>query len=101
MALEQEIKLPVESLALVREALVRAGGRLVTPEELEENWVLDRADAAVVRSGQLLRVRRWGARAWITHKGPATVAHGVKSRRELEVEVSDSGAALELFAALG
>jgi adenylate cyclase, class 2 len=99
--IEHEIKLPVDGLVAIRKALAEAGARLEVPLELEQNWVLDHADNALARSGELLRVRRAGARSWLTHKGPATFAAGVKNRQELEVSVGDAAATVAILEALG
>jgi adenylate cyclase class 2 len=101
VALEHEIKVPVASLDAVRVRLEAAGAALREPETFEENWVLDDRDGGVRARGCLLRVRRWGARAFLTYKGEARFAGGVKTREELETEVADPEAVLQVFAALG
>jgi adenylate cyclase class 2 len=101
VTLEHEIKVPVASLAAVRARLEAAGAARRERETFEENWVLDDGAGSVRSSGCLLRVRRWGARAFLTFKGAATFAGGVKTREELETEIADPEAVLKLFAALG
>jgi adenylate cyclase class 2 len=101
MALEHEIKVPVESLAALRSVVAGSGAKLREAETFEENWVLDDAAGSVAARGCLLRVRRWGARSYLTYKGPARFAGGVKTREELETTVGDPATVLLLLAALG
>ena len=101
MALEHEIKVPVESLAALRSVVAGSGATLREAETFEENWVLDDAAGSVAARGCLLRVRRWGARSFLTYKGPARFAAGVKTREELETTVGDPATVLLLLAALG
>jgi adenylate cyclase class 2 len=101
VALEHEIKVPVASLAAVRARLEAAGAALRERETFEENWVLDDRDGSVRGRGCLLRVRRWGARSYLTFKGAARFAGGVKTREELETEVADPEVVLQVLAALG
>ena len=101
MALEHEIKVPVPSLEAVRERLRGVGAERRHEATFEENWVLDDRGGTLGASGCLLRVRRWGDAAWLTFKGPARFAGGVKTREELETAVGDPETALRLLAALG
>lgn len=101
MALEHEIKLPVASLDVVRSRLRECGASLRQAATFEDNWVLDDNARRLATGGCLLRVRRWGDAAFITFKGPARFAGGVKTRQEIETTVGDDATALELFAALG
>ncbi len=99
--LEQEMKIPVPSLAEVRLRLHRRGATLVQASALEDNWVLDDRDRTLAAAGRLLRVRRCAGRSVLTLKGPASFSAGVKSRTELETEVGDGETALEVLATLG
>ncbi len=101
MALEHEIKLHVDSLDGVRSRLRERGASLRQAATFEDNWVLDDDSRRIGAAGCLLRVRRWGDAAFVTFKGPARFAGGVKTREEIETTVGDAAIALELMAALG
>ena len=101
VALEHEIKVPVRSLADVRERLRASVAVLRHGDTFEENWVLDDAGRSIAAAGCLLRVRRWGARSYLTYKGPASFAGGVKTREEIETTVGDPEIVLRALAALG
>lgn len=99
--LEQEMKIPVASLADVRRRLVERGAHTLDSFALEDNWVLDEKGGTMAASGQLLRVRRFGGRSTLTLKGEASFSAGVKSRVEIETEVGDAEQALAILGALG
>jgi adenylate cyclase class 2 len=101
MALEHEIKVPVGSLAAVRDRLRAGAATLRHGETFEENWVLDDAEGSVAARGCLLRVRRWGGHSYLTFKGPARFAGAVKTREEIETTVGDPEIVLRALAALG
>jgi adenylate cyclase class 2 len=99
--LEQEMKIPVPSLAQVRRRLQERGGRLLDSAAFEDNWVLDDGGRSLAAAGRLLRVRRFGTTCLITLKGAASFSGGVKTRTELETEVADADTALAILAGLG
>lgn len=99
--LEQEMKIPVPSLAELRRRLKGRGGTLLQPSALEDNWVLDDKGRTLAAAGRLLRVRQFAGRSVLTLKGPASFSAGVKSRTELETEVGDGEIALRVLATLG
>jgi adenylate cyclase, class 2 len=99
--LEQEMKIPVASLADVRRRVVARGGTLLDPFELEDNWVFDDAGGSLAAAGRLLRLRRFGRRSTLTLKGAAHFSAGVKSRSEMETEVGNGEQALAILTALG
>ena len=101
MALEHEIKLRVAELDGIRARLREVGAVLRQAATFEDNWVLDDAAGSIGGGGCLLRVRRWGDAAYVTFKGPARFAGGVKTRQEIETPVGDAAVTLELLAALG
>jgi adenylate cyclase, class 2 len=101
MSLEHEIKVPVSSLDVVRLRLRDSGATLRHGAMFEENWVLDDAGRTIAARGCLLRVRRWGEVSYLTYKGPARFAAGVKTREELETGVGDPEVVLQALAALG
>lgn len=98
---ESELKLPVADLAPVRDRLAAAGGECLRPAAREHNVLFDTAERRLADRHCALRLRRWGEQAWLTFKGPPTVADGVKSRHEIETRVADPDAAEALLRALG
>ena len=101
MSIEREIKVPVRRLDPVRAALGELGADRLEPMTFEDNLVFDDAAHTLAGSGRLLRLRRWGAVATLTYKGPASFVDGVKHRQELETPVADFEATLAILAALG
>ncbi len=99
--LEQEMKIPVTSLAPVRQRLVEVGAQRVHPELREDNWVLDDRARTLAAAGRLLRVRQAGDGAALTVKEPGTFVGGIKSRVELETAVASAGQTLAILGALG
>ena len=63
--------------------------------------MFDDAHATLRRAGRILRLRRTPGRATLTWKGPATFAQDVKSREELELDVSDADTFQKVLAGLG
>lgn len=100
MALEQEVKLPFDSLEAARHAVTTAGGRLVLSRRLLDDQLFDSTDGRLRASGTALRVRRDGSQGVITWKGPARPGP-VKSREELETTVGNADLLERLLAALG
>ena len=98
---EEEIKVPVASLAAVRARLAEHGAVLAEPAVLEENWVFDDAEGSLARSGRLLRLRRFGARTILTFKEAGRFEGGIKSRPEFETGLTDGDGGLAILAALG
>jgi adenylate cyclase class 2 len=105
MATETEVKLSVASHAPVRGRLIELGAtrRGVV---LETNYIFDRHDGTLRGQGCGLRVRvarsleEDSVRATLTFKGPVK-SGPVKSREELEVELSDGAVGAEMLRRLG
>ncbi len=93
MAREIEVKLRIGPAAAMREVLDRDGFALHRGREKEVNLVFDSPAARLIERGQLLRLRRAGARTILTYKGPTENAKH-KSREEIELSLDD-GEALE------
>lgn len=101
---EIELKFPVVHLTALQGRLEAAGFRVDTPRTFEHNTLYDTAERGLKGSGQLLRVRRYGARQTVTHKrrpdeGEADSFY--KVRIETESEVADGAALAEIFERLG
>ncbi len=105
MALEIELKLQVESHDAVRERLRELGG-CFDGVYLETNFILDRPDGTLRRLGKGLRVRSMACEqgepvsSTLTFKGPRQ-AGAVKTREEVEVEVSDADNTCSILESLG
>lgn len=101
MPTETEIKLRLkEDLAAARARIEALGYRVETPRQHEADQLYDREGAPLRQTDQILRLRRRGARATLTYKGPAQRSPH-KSRPEIEVDVSDGAALEQMLAALG
>ena len=88
MPREIEIKLRIASAPAMREALTHNGYIVHHPREKEVNLVFDSPAVRLIEHGQLLRLRRIGARTILTYKGPAENAKH-KSREEIELALDD------------
>jgi adenylate cyclase class 2 len=98
---EIEIKLPCEDLDAVRGKLRKLGATPRTPLHFESNDMYDDSAGRIAGSGRALRLRRAGAAAFLTFKGPARFEGGVKVREERETLVSDLEETAAILAALG
>lgn len=98
--MEQEIKLAFEDIEAARRAVQAAGARLDISARLIDDQLFDTPDAQLRRAGTGLRVRRDGARTFLTYKGPVQPGP-VKSREELETEVADAGIVEGIVRGLG
>lgn len=99
--LETEMKMPVASLAAVRQRLIVSGATRLLETTLEDNWVLDDAGGSLRRDGRLLRLRCYGGKTLLTFKEPGEFKAGVKSRPEFETVVESAEGMLVILAALG
>ena len=97
---EQEVKLVFESLEAARLAVTTAGGRLVVSRRLLVDTLFDTPDRRFLQEHCALRLRRDGARALLTFKGPPQPGP-VKSREEIETDVGSADVAERLIRALG
>jgi adenylate cyclase class 2 len=98
--LEQEVKLEFANVEAARRSVEATGARLVVSRRLLDDRLFDTADERLRQADCALRVRRDGARACFTFKGPAEPGP-VKSREEIETQVGDADVAEALFRALG
>ncbi len=99
---ESETKLRMDGPDAARRALAGLGARPARERHLEDNTLYDDAHYSLFDSGRALRLRRAGGRAIVTFKGPKEErADGVKSRPEIELEVTDADAFDSILVALG
>ncbi len=85
---ETEVKLYTPDLAAVAASLEAARATLTKPRVFERNFRYDRADGSLTAGGIVLRLRQDEA-VKLTYKSDASMARGIVSRFEAEVEVSD------------
>ena len=100
MPVEHEVKLSFESFEAARRAVIAAGGRLVVSRRLLVDDLFDTPDARLKQGGCALRLRRDGARAFLTFKGPAQPGP-VKSREEHETGVASPEVTEQVIRGLG
>jgi adenylate cyclase class 2 len=100
-SIETEVKIELADLPKVRDRLVQLGFRIRTPRAFEDNWIFDYPDRSLARRSQLLRVRSFGERAWITLKTPSRRSTRYKIRQELETELGDAQVVRQLLGILG
>jgi adenylate cyclase class 2 len=101
LAVEREVKLAFESIEAARRAVIAAGGRLVVSRRLLIDWQFDRPDRHLRDQGCALRLRRDGAQAVLTFKGPVIADGPFKSREEHETTVGSAEVAERIVRALG
>ncbi len=99
--IEAEIKIPVEDLDSIREALIGAHATTVHSMAREVNLLLDTDDRCLQDAGNILRLRRYGCRHILTFKGPAVYHGPVKERPEHETEIENTERMLEILDHLG
>jgi adenylate cyclase class 2 len=99
--IEAEIKIPVENLDSIREALIGGRATSVHPMAREVNLLLDTDDGCLQDAGNILRLRRYGSRHILTFKGPAVYHGPVKERPEHETEIENTEKMLEILDHLG
>ena len=100
MAIEQEVKLGYPDVEAARLAVTTAGGRLMAARRLLDDCFFDTADQRLRRASQALRLRRDGATATLTWKGPPRPGV-VKSREELEAGCTEPADLAAVLGALG
>jgi adenylate cyclase class 2 len=97
---EIEIKFRVDDLRALSRRLRAAGFRLITRRTHELNTLYDLPGQELRRKGQLLRLRKYGAKWVLTHKAKG-VAGKHKIRMELETGVEDGVKMDAILRALG
>ena len=90
---EVEIKFRIDNLREVTRRLRRNGFRLLTQRTHEMNTLYDFPDKRLRRSGQLLRLRKYGSEWLLTHKAKGRAGRH-KTRIETQTKV-DSGQKME------
>jgi adenylate cyclase class 2 len=106
MPVETEIKIRLSESALsARQLLHQHGFGETGPRQLETDQAFDLPGGTLRFSDRLLRLRSAGGRWTVTYKGPAyddPPGHPVhKSRQEIETEITDGRAFVQILAGLG
>ncbi len=97
---EVEIKFVLDSVRALERKLRALGFRRLTPRTHEMNTLYDLPGAVLRRRGELLRLRQYGKRWTLTHKGRG-IAGRHKTRVEHETSVADGGRMDSILRALG
>ncbi len=101
MADEIEIKFEIGEEMALRQRLGECGFREVTARTHEFNTVYDTERGELRARGELLRLRKYGSKWVLTHKGAAEWGAKHKTRRETETEVAKGEEMGEILTALG
>jgi adenylate cyclase class 2 len=104
MAIETEIKFPVDDLSQLASRLQMAGFTLQTPRSFESNVLYDTPDRRMRARTEILRIRNYAGHWTVTHKRVPDSGIGEdrhKHRVETETEVSDGPTMAEVFISLG
>ncbi|HZS46604.1 MAG TPA: class IV adenylate cyclase [Blastocatellia bacterium] len=96
---ETEVKLPMRDLMPLNKTDLKVYE--VTPRHFEDNWLLDTPQFDLRGHGTALRVRFANGTGTVTYKGPAQAEQSFKVREEIESQISDPDAMLEIFQRLG
>jgi adenylate cyclase class 2 len=97
---EVEIKFRVADPQALTEKLRSAGCRLKTPRTHEMNTLYDRPGQPLRRTGQLLRLRKYGSEWLLTHKNKGSSGRH-KTRVETQTKVEDGEKMESIIQALG
>ena len=102
--IELELKSVVPDLAAAREAMERAGAKLVFAGRLEDRRY-DVADRSLTRRDHVLRLRVYrdaaGSRAVLDWKGPTEYENGYKRREELSTSIGEPDTLIRMLERLG
>ena len=98
---ETEIKVHVTRPTLLKKRLRALGATLAQRRHFEENEILDFKDGRVRKARSLVRLRTAEKTGYLAFKGPRTIRHGFKSRREIEISLANPVALREILQAIG
>ena len=102
MAVETEVKLRLPQGAEHTRALLEQHGfRITVPRQLETDQTFDLPTGELRQTSRLLRLRSAGDRWTVTYKGPPAAGDRHKSREEIESEVTDGPAFVQILERLG
>ncbi len=98
---EIEVKIRVNDVAAVHQAILSSGGMLEKDRHLEENTLFDLRSRDLTKKGSALRVRRTGRKVYLAFKGPAQKSRRFKIREEHETEVRNEKQLGRILRSLG
>jgi len=98
--METEAKFYLSDLVALENKLVARDAKLEISRTHEYNLRFDTSDGAYTRTYRVIRLRRDG-KIRLTYKGPGEIVEGVRTREEIEFEVSDFDAAQTFIESLG
>lgn len=98
---ETEVKIRIQSPAVIRARLKRLDFVRIHPKTLEDNVLFDTPGRALRQVRSILRIRQYGSRWTVTYKGTPEADPYFKSRVELESAVENPEALRGIFVALG
>ncbi|MDR1728550.1 MAG: class IV adenylate cyclase [Acidobacteriota bacterium] len=105
MATETEVKIRlgggIAGVEAFCQRLLSAGAECVSERSFEDNVLVDFPDGRLRAAKCALRVRSAGGKGLLTYKGAPVEDSLFKSREELETEVGDPAAALEIVRRIG
>jgi adenylate cyclase, class 2 len=99
-ALEREIKLRFENVAAARAAVAAAGAQPRRGRRLQQDALVDTEEGFLRARRSALRVRSEEGKTVLTFKGPVHPST-MKLREEIETDVADGAALLELLERAG
>lgn len=97
---EVEIKFRVNDFRRLEQALTNAGFQLKTPPTYELNTLYDRPEGELRSKDQILRLRKYGEKWWLTFKSKGK-AGKYKTREEHESAVANGPEVEAILRALG
>jgi adenylate cyclase class 2 len=101
MSHEVEIKFLIQDLNQLRSRLRESSFCEVTARTHEMNTVYDTPAGDMKARGELLRLRQYGDKWTLTHKGAADLTAKHKTRKETETVIVDGIAMHEIIVSLG
>lgn len=101
MSIETEIKVSIENPVSFCRQLVALKPDPVSARHFEDNHLFDFPDRRLHTGHCLLRVRLTGRRSFLTYKGPPRQEDIFKTREELETELEDGPAMLQILEKIG
>ena len=99
-SMEVEVKVAVTDLEEIAGRLTALGFRVASERTFESNTIWDTADQSLRASGEIVRLREYGAQRVLTYKGPAQPAKH-KQREELESDLTALIPLERIFTRLG
>ena len=99
-SIEVEVKIAIADLPAVVARLTELGFLPIGERKFESNTIWDTPEQGLRASGEIVRLREYGALRLLTYKGPAQSGKH-KRREELESELTSLDACERIFSRLG